>query len=138
MRGGARMTICLISREYPPFFGGGIGSYTVRWSRALAGAGHRVVVLTVSDDGREGRERHEGVDVVRLPFIRGMGQTGDWSGPHPLISTAQTRAAFAAFSPVAVFAMQIAGALPRLVEEFGIRVVEAPDTGALGWFALNG
>ncbi len=132
------MNVCLISREYPPFYGGGIGAYTVRWSRTLAGAGHRAVVVTVSDDGREHRERDGDVEIVRLPFIRGSGQTGDWSGPHPLIATAETRAAFAAFSPVAVFSMQIAAALPRLVDEFGIEVVEAPDTGALAWFALNG
>ena len=41
------MNVCLISREFPPFFGGGIGTYTVHWSRALAAAGHRVVVVTV-------------------------------------------------------------------------------------------
>ncbi len=131
------MNICLISREYPPFFGGGIGAYTVRWSRSLAAAGHRVVVITVSDDGRPGRDRDGDVVIVRLPFIRGSGQTGDWSGPHPLISTPSSRAAFAAFSPVAVFSMQIAAALPSLTREFAIDIVEAPDTGALAWFPLN-
>src|SRR5262245_40176407 len=116
------MNICLISREYPPFHGGGIGSYTVRGSRALAGEGHRVVVVTVSEDGAEGRERHGACEVVRLPFIRGLAQWGGWSGPHPAIATPETRAAFETFSPVAVFSMQVAAALPRLVRELGLEV----------------
>lgn len=127
------MNICLISREYPPFFGGGIGTYTVQWSRTLAAAGHRVVVVTVSDDGTERREEEAGVTIVRLPFIRGA----DWSGPHPAIATPEARAAFTTFSPVSVFAMQIAAAMPRLAEEFALDVIEAPETGALAWFALN-
>jgi glycogen synthase len=134
---GDAMQIGLISREYPPFFGGGIGSYTVRWSRALAAAGHRVVVITVSGEGREERDRDGEVTVIRLPFIKGIAHGGDWSGPHPAISTPTTRAAFAAFSPVAVFSMQIAGAIERIAAEFGLDVMEAPDTGALAWFQLN-
>jgi glycosyltransferase involved in cell wall biosynthesis len=130
------MNVCLISREYPPFFGGGIGAYTVRWSRALAAHGHRVVVVTVSDDGRETRDRDGDVTVIRLPFIRGSGQTGDWSGPHPAIADGPTLGAFHAFSPVAVFSMQVAQALPRLVREFEVEIIEVPDTGALGWFPL--
>jgi glycosyltransferase involved in cell wall biosynthesis len=127
------LNIALISREYPPFFGGGIGSYTLRWSRVLAGAGHRVVVITASYDGREYRERDGEVVVVRYPLVRG----DDWSGPDPAIADSWTRAAFGTFSPVSVFAMQVAAALPALAEEFELDVVEAPDTGALHWFALN-
>lgn len=128
------MRIALVSREYPPFFGGGIGAYTVRWSGALAAAGHTVVVITVSDDGTQRREQSAGVTVIRLPFIRGQ----DWSRPHPAIATARTRAAFSTFSPVSVFAMQVAEALPGLAAEFLLDAVEFPETGALGWFTLNG
>jgi glycosyltransferase involved in cell wall biosynthesis len=127
----------IISREYPPFFGGGIGSYTERFSRALAAAGHRVVVITASGDGRESRDVREGVTVVRLPFIKSERGAEDWSGPHEAIASASTRAAFAQLSPVSVLSMQAARALPRLVEEFGLDIIETPDTGALGWFALN-
>jgi glycosyltransferase involved in cell wall biosynthesis len=132
------VNICLISREYPPFFGGGIGSYTERFARALAGAGHRAVVVTVSDDGEERREERDGVAVVRLPFVAGDGRGGfDWSGPHAAVATDATRAAFCQFHPVSVFAMGVAAALPRIVREFGIEAIEAPDTGALAWFVLN-
>lgn len=127
------MNVCLISREYPPFFGGGIGTYAVHWAKALAGAGHQVVVVTISDDGAERQEEKDGVNVVRLPFIRGE----DWSGPHPSIATPEAVAAFRAFSPVSVFAMQVAAAMPRLMRAFSFDIIEAPDTGALAWFGLN-
>ncbi len=127
------MNVCLISREFPPFIGGGIGTYTRHLAFALASGGHRPVVLTTADDGRERREERAGVTIVRLPFLAG----DDWSRPHPAIATPEVLGAFRAFVPESVFAMQIARALPRLVEEFAIDAVEAPDTGALAWFTLN-
>jgi glycosyltransferase involved in cell wall biosynthesis len=131
------MNICLISREFPPFFGGGIGTYTRQWAHALANSGHTVVVVTVSDDGREHREFQAGVTVVRLPFLRGSGHDADWSAPHPAIATPESRAAFAALTPVSVLGVELAKALPGIVAEYKIEVIEAPDTGALAWFALN-
>lgn len=127
------MRICVVSREYPPFFGGGIGTYTVQYSRALAAAGHTVTIITVSDDGVERRECDGDITIVRLPFIAG----DDWSGPHSSIDTPGSRAAFDTFAPVSVLSMQIAEALPRLHDEFGFDIIEAPDTGALAWFLLN-
>ncbi len=127
------MKVCLVSREYPPFFGGGIGTYNVQWARALAKGGHTAVVVTVSDDGTTGRETSNGVTVVRLPFLKGT----DWSGPHRAIATPENIAAFRALSPVSVFARQVELAMPALVNEFGFDVIEVPDTGALAWFGLN-
>jgi glycosyltransferase involved in cell wall biosynthesis len=127
------MNIGIISREYPPFFGGGIGAYADRYSWALARSGHRAVVLTVSDDGTERREERDGVSVVRLPFIKG----NDWSGPHPNIATPEHVRVFRAGHPVSLFAKLAADALPRLIAEFALDVIEAPDTGALGWFAVD-
>jgi glycogen synthase len=126
------MHICLVSREYPPFFGGGIGTYARQFSRALAAAGHRVVVVTVGADSAEEREQDGEVTVIRFPLVRGE----DWSRPHPSIDTPEMRAAFNTFAGVSVFAMQVGQALPRLHAEFAFDVVETPDTGALGWFAL--
>lgn len=127
------MNIGLISREYPPFFGGGIGTYAAQFARAAADAGHGVVVLTVSDQGRMTRDHDAGITIVRLPFIAG----DDWTGPHPAIATPDTVAAFSTFAPVSVLAMGIAEALPELIDEFALDVIETPDTGALAWFALN-
>lgn len=130
---GPPLSIALVSREFPPFVGGGIGTYTRCFADALAAAGHRPVVITVSPDGTERRELVGGVTVVRLPFIAG----DDWSGPHPAIASPETLAAFRTFAPVSVFSMQVARALPRLIGEFGFDAIEAPDTGAPAWFALN-
>lgn len=127
------MNVALISREYPPFFGGGIGSYTVRIARTLAERNHRPIVITVSNDGAERRENDDGVTVIRLPFLAG----DDWSAPHPAIATPERVEAFRAFNPVSVFAMQVARAMPALAREFALDAIEAPDTGALAWFLLN-
>jgi glycosyltransferase involved in cell wall biosynthesis len=129
------MNICLISREFPPFFGGGIGTYTRAWAGVLASGGHRVVVITVCDDGRERRERAEGAgyEIVRLPLVRGE----DWSRPDPAVADDGAAAAFSTFSPVSIFAMGVARVLPALQREFEFDVIEAPDTGALSWFWLN-
>jgi glycosyltransferase involved in cell wall biosynthesis len=128
------MNICLISREFPPFYGGGIGTYSSAWAGVLARAGHRVLVITVTHDGLERRERDPaGFEILRLPLVRG----DDWSGPDPSIDTPEFRAAFRTFSPVSVFSMQIAQRLPALHEEFRFDIVEAPDTGALAWFYMN-
>lgn len=127
------MNVGLISREYPPFFGGGIGTYTVQWARALANAGHRVVVVTVSENGQRRREESGGITVERLPFLHGT----DWSAPHPAIATPEVIAAFRDLHPVSALAMQIERDLPGIVKEFGLEVVEFPDTGALAWFGLN-
>lgn len=49
-----RLSIVLLSREYPPFFGGGIGTATAALAGALAEAGERVTVITVGGgDGQE-------------------------------------------------------------------------------------
>ncbi len=39
------MRICIVSVEYPPFRGGGIGTYAYNMSRFLADAGHEVHVI---------------------------------------------------------------------------------------------
>ncbi|MEO1008308.1 MAG: glycosyltransferase family 4 protein [Planctomycetota bacterium] len=141
----------LISREYPPFVGGGIGTYTVRMARTLAAAGRAATVVTVGHDAEPTREHAGGIAVVRLPFIA-LGNAGggsklegselegaepDWSAPHPAIRTPATLAAFWAFHRESVFAMQIREHLPALLDEFEPEAIEAPDTGAALWFILN-
>lgn len=130
------MNVLLVSREFPPFRGGGIGTYTEQAAHALADAGHRAVVLTVSHDGTASQSRH-GPDprvlVVRLPLVVG----DDWSRPAPAIDTPETRAMFGAMGPWSVLSRDVAAALPALVGEHGIDVIEAPECGALLWWTLN-
>jgi glycosyltransferase involved in cell wall biosynthesis len=58
--------ICYISQEYPPETGwGGIGSYTYEMAHALAGAGHRVTVISRAVNG-ERITNGDGVEVHRV------------------------------------------------------------------------
>src|SRR5437899_213176 len=66
-----------------------------------------------------------------------LGMCRKMSGAGAMRDFDAAGAAFETFAGVAVFSMQVAGAIQRLAAEFGIDVVEAPDTGALAWFALN-
>lgn len=126
------MRVCLVSREFPPFFGGGIGTYAEIWAGVLAKAGHGVVVVTVSSSGLLERETGE-YSIVRVPFLEG----NDWSRLHPCVGSAAARSAFDSGGPFAALSILIAEALPALHNEFGFDVVEGPDTGALTWGALK-
>jgi glycogen(starch) synthase len=58
--------ICYISQEYPPETGwGGIGSYTYEMAHALAGAGHRVTVISRAVNG-ESVTNGNGIEVHRI------------------------------------------------------------------------
>lgn len=81
------MRIVFVSWEYPPQFGGGIGTYVYGAATTLAARGHEVTVITVSDDGLPSRARLDGVRVVRLPV---RGRSGD--GLAATISGWQARA----------------------------------------------
>lgn len=133
--------LLLISREYPPFVGGGIGTYTVRMARALAAAGRGVVVVTVGDADAPTVERDAGVVVVRLPFLDVYEGVPDWTAPRASILASPEgpacHAAFWAFHRESVLAMQLRVHLPRLLQEFEPAAIEAPDTGAPLWFILN-
>ncbi len=66
------MNICLISREYPTDDHlGGIGTYTEKTARAMAGLGHDVHVITETYAGKPSGIEH-GVHVIRLnePKVR--------------------------------------------------------------------
>lgn len=56
-----------VSWEFPPQFGGGIGTYVHAISRALAQRGHDITVLTTADAQAPCRETVDGVMVIRLP-----------------------------------------------------------------------
>jgi glycogen(starch) synthase len=81
------LRVLLLSREFPPVMGGGLGRHVQGLSTALAEAGHRVTVLTREVSGCA-REEHAGaVRVLRLPT----------APPHPLaVDHALTMGALAA------------------------------------------
>lgn len=60
------MHICYLCNEYPPGQHGGIGSFTQTLARAMSARGHKVSVVGVYLNGREGVEDDMGVRVIRL------------------------------------------------------------------------
>lgn len=68
------LAIALVSREYPPFYGGGIGTYA-RWIvPALTAAGVRVHVVTEAHDQSNPRTELSGnVTIHRVPLAIGRG-----------------------------------------------------------------
>ncbi|MFG0285806.1 MAG: glycosyltransferase family 4 protein [Phycisphaerales bacterium JB039] len=60
------MRYCLVSRELAPFFGAGIGTYAAQMARAMAEAGHEMIVVTGP---------HAGLDRAadELPGVRIIG-----------------------------------------------------------------
>ncbi|MFG0299665.1 MAG: glycosyltransferase family 4 protein, partial [Phycisphaerales bacterium JB047] len=88
-----RLRIAIVSREYPPFFGGGIGTYA-RWIvPALTQAGVRVHVITQAYDRVRPRVEVDGlVTVHRVPT--GMGK-GGWTNAAIRFSTHAGRIASA-------------------------------------------
>ncbi len=81
------LRIVYVSWEYPPHFGGGIGTYVDAMSRILAGRGHAVTVLTVGALPVPQREQRHGVTVVRLPAVEPNPQ-----GPVETLRSWQRRA----------------------------------------------
>lgn len=81
------MRIVYVSYEYPPQFGGGIGTYVHAMARTLAARGHAVTVLTVGDGPFPRRTIEDGVTLIRLPLPRPAGD-----GPVALLRQWQERA----------------------------------------------
>lgn len=126
------MSWCFVSREFPPFSGGGIGTYARAMTQSLVMAGEKPVVITVGD-GLRSEAVEDGVVVIRLPLVEG----DDWSAPHPNARSPETIAAWNALGPHSVFSMLVADVLEDVIARHGVDLVEFADTGAAGWFALN-
>ena len=62
------MHICFVCREYiPSLRGGGIASYIKEMAEGLTAMGHKITVISASDDTREGKRYClNGIDVIRL------------------------------------------------------------------------
>lgn len=123
---------CLVSREYPPHAGGGIGTYATVFSRLLAARGIPVVVITAHAHARS-EEELEGVHVIRLP----LNADERWEAPHPSINSADMQRLWRQLGPHSVFSKQIADLIPKLLDRFGVSAIEGCDTGAPLWHLLD-
>jgi len=126
------MSWCFVSREFPPFSGGGIGTYALAMAQSLVMAGEKPIVITVGD-GVQSESVEDSIVVIRLPLVKG----DDWSAPHPAVRTPKTVAAWNALGPHAVFSMLVADILEDVIARHSVDLVEFADTGAAGWFTLN-
>ncbi len=123
---------CLVSREYPPHTGGGIGTYARTFVRRLADRGIPVVVVTAHAAERTD-ELIDGIRVIRLP----LNADDRWTQPHPSIATPTMTALWRTLGPHSVFSRQIVDLVPELLERFGVSVIEGCDTGAPLWHLLD-
>ncbi|MFN5944761.1 MAG: glycosyltransferase [Phycisphaerae bacterium] len=63
------MKIVFVSYEFPPQFGGGIGTFVDAMTRILARTGHDITVITVTDGPTPKRDGNDaGVACVRMPI----------------------------------------------------------------------
>ncbi|GMU81256.1 MAG: hypothetical protein AMXMBFR47_11270 [Planctomycetota bacterium] len=65
------LRIVYVSWEYPPQFGGGIGTYVHAAARTMAQRGHDVTVVTLGREPFPQRENDGGIHVLRLPLAPG-------------------------------------------------------------------
>jgi len=119
------MIIGLVSREYPPFFGGGVGTYVYQVSRALAAAGHEVHVFTVRTDEDKSFTDPPGVQVHRVDFAPPEGEQTRLIGPWTLANRW--------FYTAAIFREQ----LLSFIEDNRLDIVEFPEWEAPGWMLLQ-
>lgn len=80
------LRIVYVSWEYPPQYGGGIGTYVHAMARTLAARGHEVTVVTGGSRPSPQREIAAGVTIVRLPLISIPGE-----GPVEVLRSWQNR-----------------------------------------------
>ena len=69
---GRRLTICLLSQEYPPDVVGGIGRMTLEMAEGLGDAGHSTHVITKSRDSHNTVDYEHGVWVHRIADDQGQ------------------------------------------------------------------
>jgi len=117
------MSWCFVSREFPPFSGGGIGTYALAMAQSLVMAGEKPIVITVGD-GVQSESVEDSIVVIRLPLVKG----DDWSAPHPAVRTPKTVAAWNALGPHAVFSMLVADILEDVIARHSVDLVEFADT----------
>ncbi len=116
------MRVCLVSREFAPFWGAGIGTYAAAMARAWAAGGHEVHVLSPA---------HRGLEATgpRLfPGVRFHARQATL-GPSELKQCGW---------PFQRHALEILRTLESLHERYQFQYIEFPEYWGEGYFALKG
>ncbi|MCX7015685.1 MAG: glycosyltransferase, partial [Candidatus Sumerlaeota bacterium] len=118
------LSICFVSREWPPAPCGGIGTYLQTIVPLLSARGHSVHVLTEWVEGAAKEEESGAVHVHRILFLNPRRP----ARLHPrLDARPECRALAQQRDFVSVFALAAAERLRRLARETRIDVAEAPE-----------
>jgi glycosyltransferase involved in cell wall biosynthesis len=131
------MRIALVSFEYPPFHGGGIGTYAGIMSRHLARAGNEVHVVANGWGGEYGGDDPaagiEGLTVHRLHALdrsyQPVAPRDQADDPMGAICRRVEKSLY--------WSVLVADELERLHREVGLDVVEFPECFAEGFTALR-
>lgn len=131
------MKIGLVSFEYPPFHGGGIGTYAGIMSRWLARSGHQVHVIANGWDGvGAGADPAAGLDGLTVHRVRGLD-----AGYHPLAPHDRLDDPLGIvcrrFDRSLYWSTLVADELGRVHREVGLEVVEFPECFAEGYASLR-
>lgn len=134
------MRICLITHEYPPFYGGGIGTYARNIVRYFLELGHTVHVITNQFDYGSTDARHklpfwnEGLLYVhRLPAL-----DDDWELPPARRTVGSLNwDLYHGCSPYLYYSVCVAEKLREIITEYEIDVVEAAECAAEAFHALR-
>jgi glycosyltransferase involved in cell wall biosynthesis/predicted O-methyltransferase YrrM len=106
------LRIALVTREFPPAFGGGIGTAMAHTAAALVGGGHTVHVVCAGTGVRESVDRPmDGLEIHRLPV---RSESTDW------------------WASRLDFAARAGAVVDRLAQDGAIDVAEFPECEAPG------
>jgi len=128
--------IALVSHEYPPFRGGGIGTYATVMSRLCAERGHQVHVITnlyPSARNPDHRKEHSVDGNLHVHRVRGI--RDDWS-PPPGADAIEVRL-HREWSPYLAYAERVAERLANVHDEFNLDIAEFPECAAEGYGSIH-
>jgi glycogen(starch) synthase len=128
------MNIWLVTSEFPPWFGGGIGTYAYNAARMFSQAGHHVTVLTQSaqaSDDLEGERLRVVRFVSRESHLKDRVPPGTPPDAHPAFP-------FTCMSYWPALSYQFADEIVRCIQRYGHPdVIEVQDYNAIGYYLIQ-
>jgi glycosyltransferase involved in cell wall biosynthesis len=130
------LNIALVSHEYPPFRGGGIGTYATVMAHLFAERGHEVHVVTnlypsaIEAEHKKEHSVHGSLHVHRVPGI-----SDGWE-PPPKATALESRM-HREWSPYLAYAERVAERMKSLHAEFRFDIAEFPECAAEGYGVIH-
>jgi glycosyltransferase involved in cell wall biosynthesis len=130
------MKIAFVSSEYPPFQGGGIGTYATLMARLFTDRGHEVHVITnLYPSASEPDQKQPYTKIGNLHIHRVKGISDGW-GPPPNIDWQEIRL-HREWSPYLAYSNRVADCLEMVHKEFGLDIAEFPECAAEGYCSIH-